>query len=241
MQVWALSDRGRVRATNQDSFYCDANEVLSIALVCDGMGGEAAGDLASRMAAESFVDALGLPVKSIPERMLWAADRANEAVYAYSLENPACKGMGTTLVAAVVRKNIAYVMNIGDSRCYYLDEGGIEQVTRDHSLVANMVARGEITPEEARTHPKKNMITRALGTQEDCRADLFQVELRPNGMLLLCSDGLTNLVTDQELLFQALYGGEPDTLCRRLMDLAMQRGAPDNVTVLFLRADDRGC
>ena len=240
MDVWALTNRGKVRKTNQDSFYYQIEEKGALGLVCDGMGGAAAGDLASRLAANTFVEQLRTPAPSVEELLETALDRANEAVYQYSVDNPECAGMGTTLVAAVVMNRTAHIINIGDSRCYYLDKEGIRQITEDHSVVADMVRQGIITLEEARVHPKKNLITRALGTRISQNGDLFTVKMKPDSMLLLCSDGLTNQVTDQEILFEALYGGEPESCCQRLVDIVMRRGAPDNVTVVLMKADDRG-
>lgn len=241
MEAWALTDRGKVRKNNQDAFYYNITDNGTVALVCDGMGGAAAGDTASRLAAETFVASLKHPAANIPKLLQRAVNAANDEVISYSQEHPECDGMGTTLVAAVVEENKAYVINVGDSRCYYIDHRGIRQITRDHSVVADMVRRGLITPEEARNHPRKNLITRALGASVDCEGELFQVRLEPDSMLLLCSDGLTNQVTDQEILFEALSGGEIDTCCRRLVDLTLRRGAPDNVTVVLLAADGRGC
>lgn len=240
MNVWALTNRGKVRKTNQDSYYYQIEQEGAVGLVCDGMGGAAAGDLASRLAANTFVEQLRTPASSVEELLENALDRANEAVYQYSVDNPECAGMGTTLVAAVVMDRTAHIINIGDSRCYYLDKEGIRQITEDHSVVADMVRQGIITPEEARVHPKKNLITRALGTRMNRSGDLFTVKMKPDSMLLLCSDGLTNQVTDQEILFEALYGGEPESCCQRLVDIVMRRGAPDNVTVVLMKADDRG-
>ena len=119
--------------------------------------------------------------------------------------------MGTTMVAALVVEQTAYLLNIGDSRAYHINEDGITRLTRDHSVVEDMVARGDITPEEARTHPRKNLITRALGSEERIRADLYEKELQPGDFLLLCSDGLSNIVTDQELLYEAIHGGSRRT------------------------------
>ena len=142
--------------------------------------------------------------------------------------------MGTTMVAALVVEQTAYLLNIGDSRAYHISREGIRRVTRDHSVVEDMVARGDITPEEARNHPRKNLITRALGSEERIRADLYEQALAGGDFLLLCSDGLSNIVTDQEMLYEALHGGAPEDCCQRLLDIAMSRGAPDNVTaVLF--------
>ena len=149
-------------------------------------------------------------------------------------EDPDCTGMGTTLVAALAGNGKAVLLNEGDSRAYHINEDGITRLTRDHSVVEDMVARGDITPEEARTHPRKNLITRALGSEERIRADLYEKELQPGDFLLLCSDGLSNIVTDQELLYEAIHGGEPSDCCQRLLHITLSRGAPDNVTaVLF--------
>ncbi len=240
MNVWALTNQGKVRKNNQDSFYYQIAEDGTVGLVCDGMGGAAAGDLASRLAANTFVEKLSCPTSSVEELMENALEGANEAVYQYSVEHPECAGMGTTLVAAVVMDRTAHIINIGDSRCYYLDEDGIRQITEDHSVVADMVRQGIITPEQARVHPKKNLITRALGTRMNRSGDLFTVKLKPNSVLLLCSDGLTNQVTDQEILFEVLYGGPPESCCQRLVDIVLRRGAPDNVTVVLMKADDKG-
>ncbi len=240
MDVWALTNQGKVRKNNQDSFYYQIGEDCAVGLVCDGMGGAAAGDLASRLAANAFVDRLSQPAPSVEELLENALDGANEAVYQYSIEHTECAGMGTTLVAAVVMGHTAHIINVGDSRCYYLDADGISQITEDHSVVADLVRQGIITPEQARVHPQKNLITRALGTRMNRRGDLFTVKLKPGSMLLLCSDGLTNQVTDQEILFEALYGGPLEDCCRRLVDIVMRRGAPDNVTVVLMKADGKG-
>ena len=142
--------------------------------------------------------------------------------------------MGTTMVAVLVVEGTAYLLNIGDSRAYHINADGIARLTRDHSVVEDMVARGDITPEQARTHPRKNLITRALGAEAAIRADLYERQLKSGDLLLLCSDGLSNIVTDQELLYEALHGGEAGGCCQRLLDIALSRGAPDNVTaVLF--------
>ena len=143
--------------------------------------------------------------------------------------------MGTTMVAALVVERMAYLLNIGDSRAYHVNDQGIARLTRDHSVVEDMVARGDITPEEARNHPRKNLITRALGSEEHTRADLYEKELQPGDFLLLCSDGLSNIVTDQELLYEVIHGGEPADCCQRLLNITMSRGAPDNVTAVLIQ------
>mgnify|MGYP005973735127 FL=1 len=204
------------------------------------MGGAKAGNIASLIAVETFVDALqGMQPDGDGEAgpaavLSRAAETANTAVYHRAVTDPDCRGMGTTMVAALVVEQTAYLLNIGDSRAYHINEDGITRLTRDHSVVEDMVARGDITPEEARTHPRKNLITRALGSEERIRADLYEKELQPGDFLLLCSDGLSNIVTDQELLYEAIHGGEPSDCCQRLLHITLSRGAPDNVTaVLF--------
>ena len=239
IHAWGLTDKGAVRTQNQDGFYLDVpSERLAVGVVCDGMGGARAGNIASLVAVETFVDAL----KAAPQGeeqpaavLSQAAEAANAAVFHRAATDPDCRGMGTTMVAVLVVEGTAYLLNIGDSRAYHINADGIARLTRDHSVVEDMVARGDITPEQARTHPRKNLITRALGSEEHIRADLYEKELQPGDFLLLCSDGLSNIVTDQELLYEVIHGGEPSDCCRRLVDITLSRGAPDNVTAVLLR------
>ena len=238
IHAWGLTDKGAVRTQNQDGFYLDVpSERLAVGVVCDGMGGARAGNIASLVAVETFVDAL----KAAPQGeeqpaavLSRAAEAANAAVFHRAATDPDCRGMGTTMVAVLVVEGTAYLLNIGDSRAYHINADGIARLTRDHSVVEDMVARGDITPEQARTHPRKNLITRALGAEEHIRADLYERQLKSGDLLLLCSDGLTNIVTDQEILYEVLHGGETGECCQRLLEIALSRGAPDNVTaVLF--------
>lgn len=239
IHAWGLTDKGAVRTQNQDGFYLDVpSERLAVGVVCDGMGGARAGNIASLVAVETFVDAL----KAAPQGeeqpaavLSQAAEAANAAVFHRAATDPDCRGMGTTMVAVLVVEGTAYLLNIGDSRAYHINADGIARLTRDHSVVEDMVARGDITPEQARTHPRKNLITRALGSEEHIRADLYEKELQPGDFLLLCSDGLSNIVTDQELLYEVIHGGEPSDCCRRLVDITLSRGAPDNVTAVLLQ------
>jgi protein phosphatase len=208
-----------------------------IALVCDGMGGARAGNVASTMAVElfmkQFLDANG----SLPdeERMKKAAALANQEIFQRSMQDDACTGMGTTLVAALAGEKEAVILNEGDSRAYYVSETGIVLVTRDHSLVEDLVERGELTREQARSHPHKNLITRALGAEPVLLADCFYQTMLPGDYLLLCSDGLSNIINEQEILYEVIHGGEDDACCQRLVDIALERGAPDNVTVVLIR------
>lgn len=236
IHAWGVTDKGAVRQQNQDGYYFEvASEARAVGVVCDGMGGARAGNIASLVAVETFVDALeGWQTAQAPAEVLaQAAEQANSAVYSRAVSDPDCGGMGTTMVAALVAENTAYLLNIGDSRCYHISGEGICRVTRDHSVVEDLVARGDITPEEARTHPRKNLITRALGSEKRVQADLYEQALTPGDFLLLCSDGLSNIVTDQELLYETLHGGAAEGCCQRLLEIAMSRGAPDNVTVVL--------
>ena len=169
------------------------------------------------------------------ERMQSAAALANEEIFRRATTDEDCAGMGTTLVAALAGGEQAVILNEGDSRAYHISQAGILLVTRDHSLVEDMVERGELTREEARTHPHKNLITRALGAEPVLLADCFRQPLGQGEYLLLCSDGLSNVVTDQEILYEVIHGGEDETCCQRLLDITMHRGAPDNVTVVLIR------
>lgn len=239
IRAWGITDKGSVRQQNQDAYYLDVlSDDLAVGLVCDGMGGARAGNIASMLAVEQFVDTLPQLPEGTPEDpealLARASAGANEAVYHRARTNPDCSGMGTTMVAALVTGGRAYLLNIGDSRAYYISGDGIRRITRDHSLVEDMVRRGDITPEEARTHPQKNLITRALGTEEQVRADFYRQSVKPGDWLLLCSDGLSNVVSDQEMLYEVLHGGPAGECCQRLLDITLSRGAPDNVTcVLF--------
>lgn len=238
MQVWGVTDRGAVRQQNQDAY---AASVLEdgrvIALVCDGMGGARAGNVASAMAVELFMEEFlkegqkGL----VEERMSHAASAANQAVFQRSVHDEDCAGMGTTMVAALVGEQEAVILNEGDSRAYHISSEGIVLVTRDHSLVEDLVERGELTREQARTHPHKNLITRALGAEPMLMADCFRQALSEGDYLLLCSDGLSNVVNEQEMLYEVIHGGEDDQCCQRLLDIALSRGAPDNVTVVLVK------
>lgn len=241
MNIWGITDVGAVRHQNQDSYHIELlAEDMALGIVCDGMGGAKAGNVASQLAVETFLQtAKAQPPeqwRNEPEALLhFAAEQANGAVHFRANVDADCRGMGTTMVAALVVGDRAYILNIGDSRCYLVRPEGITKVTRDHSVVEDLVARGQITPEQARQHPQKNLITRALGAESRLRADLFRQPMEHGDALLLCSDGLSNMVSDQELLYEVLHGGPAEDCCRRLLDIALSRGAPDNVTAVLLQ------
>ena len=238
IKAWGITDRGAVRHQNQDAYYLDVPGNLALAVVCDGMGGAKAGNVASTLAVDTFVEALrsgSIDAQEPDDALARAAEQANRAVFDRAVSDPACQGMGTTMVAVLLTDRSAHILNIGDSRCYLVTETGISRVTRDHSVVEDLVQKGRITPEEARLHPRKNLITRALGAEERVRADLYHLDLAVGDCLLLCSDGLSNIVTDQELLYEIIHGGEKEDCCRRLLDIAMSRGAPNNVTTILIQ------
>lgn len=239
INAWGITDRGAVRQQNQDGYYlmCYSDD-LAVGVVCDGMGGARAGNVASLLAVETFADTMDVlknGTDADPADLLFqAAEAANGAVFHRAGTDADCRGMGTTLVAALVKDKHAWLLNIGDSRAYHVGEAGIVKLTRDHSVVEDLVRRGDISPEQARNHPQKNLITRALGSEAKVRADLYEKDLAAGEYLLLCSDGLSNMVTDQEMLYEILHGGQAESCCQRLLDIAMSRGAPDNVTVVLL-------
>lgn len=242
MQYWSLTDPGCVRAQNQDALQIlqlDRNTLLCV--VCDGMGGAKAGNVASDMAAQVFSDQVknnyhGSMSKEAADRMLeQAVSQANFTVYDCASQNEDYYGMGTTLVAALIRGKSATVVNVGDSRVYRVNGDGISQITTDHSLVELMLRRGELTQEQARNFPGKNYITRAIGTEPTVKCDIFHQELKRGDSLLLCSDGLTNLMDDQEILFEIVYGDSMNQCCQRLLAIAKNRGAPDNVTSILVQ------
>ncbi|MGE4275797.1 MAG: Stp1/IreP family PP2C-type Ser/Thr phosphatase [Lawsonibacter sp.] len=238
MQIWGITHRGTVRQQNQDTYAIRQLENGHlIAVVCDGMGGARAGNVASTMAVERFMEKFLEQDSSEndQERMQLSAAFANQEIFQRATTDPDCSGMGTTLVAALAGKEEAVILNEGDSRAYHINQDGIVLITRDHSLVEDMVERGELTREEARTHPHKNLITRALGAEPVLLADCFRHPIAPGDYLLLCSDGLSNIVTDQEILYEVIHGGEDDTCCQRLLEIALHRGASDNVTVVIIR------
>ena len=237
MQSWGLTDAGCVRKQNQDAFQMeqlDRNALLCV--VCDGMGGAKSGNVASTLAVDVFVQEIKRSWKSsldqerIDMMLRSAAKLANFTVYDQAKQFAEFDGMGTTLVAVLIKGRKATVINVGDSRAYCINSDGIQQVSIDHSLVQMMVNRGELTPETAKTYPGKNFITRAIGTEPFVMCDIFHVDVEKGDFILLCSDGLSNVMDDQEILFEVVHGVNKQHCCQRLLNIAVNRGAPDNVT-----------
>ena len=241
MEAWGLTDPGNIRNENQDSFRIEPlGQTALLTVVCDGMGGARSGSVASRLACEVFSEEVkrSFSPEMTPqeaERVIRsAAALANISVFEHSQLSEEFNGMGTTLVACLLYPKGKLVLNVGDSRAYLVDSDGIRCITTDHSVVEMMVQRGELTPEQAKTHPSKNLITRAIGTATQVTSDVFHIETEKNASIVLCSDGLSNEMADQEILFEVVHGARKDDCCQRLLEIAKERGAPDNVTVVLI-------
>lgn len=241
MQYWGLTDPGMVRKQNQDAYHIVKLDKASVlAIVCDGMGGAKSGNVASSLAVDVFVQEVqrrwvpGTDWDKADQILRSAVKLANFTVYDQAKQFVEFDGMGTTLVAALIRGQKVTVVNVGDSRAYGITEGGIRQLTKDHSLVQLMVDRGEIRPEMAKSYPGKNLITRAIGTEPVVLCDMFRQEFQRGDFLLLCSDGLSNMMDDQEILFEVVHGVNKSRCCQRLLNITKTRGAPDNVTSILI-------
>ena len=242
MQYWAITDPGCVRTQNQDAYITEELDGALLCAVCDGMGGAKSGNVASALTAEIFAQAVrsmwkpGLTQEDVDTLLLSAVKVTNFTVYDQAVSVEDFAGMGTTLAAMLVENGRITAVNVGDSRIYRINAEGMRQVTKDHSLVQLMIDRGELTPEQARSYPGKNMITRAVGTEPAVQSDLLHLEPEWGETWLICTDGLTNLVEDQEILFEIMYNEDRQACCRRLLDIALSRGAPDNVTCILVQA-----
>ena len=241
MQYWGLTDPGCVRKQNQDTYMIeqlDRNTLLCV--VCDGMGGAKSGNIASLLAADVFTQEVerswnpSMTQDRIDQMLTSAVKLANFTVYDQAQQFEEFDGMGTTLVAVLIHGRNVTTVNVGDSRAYIMDADGITQQTKDHSLVQLMVDRGDLSAEQAKSFPGKNFITRAIGTEPLVECDVYHFEVKKGEYLLLCSDGLSNTMDEQEMLFEIVHGVKKQNCCQRLLDIAKNRGAPDNVTSVFI-------
>jgi protein phosphatase len=204
------------------------------------MGGAKSGNVASSLAVDVFVEEIrrtwhsGMDPEEIDRMLEGAVKLANFTVFDQAQQFEEFYGMGTTLVAALICGKTVTVVNVGDSRAYLVNKDGLRRITTDHSLVQMMVQRGELTPERARTYPGKNYITRAIGTESVVLCDVFHLHVERGDSVLLCSDGLSNMMDDQEILFEVVHGVNKQYCCQRLLDIAKNRGAPDNVTCIMV-------
>lgn len=238
LKTFSITDIGRKRKVNQDFVYSSerfAGPLPNLFLVADGMGGHNAGDYASRLAVETIVERSSGSLETNPLRVLdEAVQSANGLVRKRAQETPELQGMGTTVVAAVIDGRELYVANVGDSRLYIVNSGEIRQITKDHSWVEEMVRRGGIGKAEARNHPDKNIITRAVGAEETVRIDFFQVLLQEGDVILMCTDGLTNMLEDEEI--RMTLDGARDIVekAQGLVRAANERGGRDNISVVLI-------
>jgi len=229
-----VTDTGRRRRRNEDSYVCEP----PLFAVADGMGGAQAGEVASRLAAAVLEEANGDELRE--ERIVELIQEANRRVFQRSSEDPAASGMGTTMTVAVTGPdgNVS-IGHVGDSRAYRIREGGLEQLTKDHSLVGELMRSGKLSPEEAESHPQRSVITRAVGTEPDVDVDTFSVDTEPGDVFLLCSDGLTDMVSDDTIQTVIAAGdGDLERAARKLVEAANSSGGEDNITVLVFEIVD---
>lgn len=235
----ARTDVGLRRSVNEDCFALAANAGLY--LVADGMGGHTAGQLASRLATAGMVEALkrfATADASLTEKLRFCVSAANRDIYDAAEEKPELQGMGTTLVALLAGRGRIALAHVGDSRAYLVRGGGVRRLTDDHSLVAELVRRREITEVAARGHPHRHVLTRALGVRRSVEADLAEITPVEGDVIVLCSDGLTGHLQDEEIAQFVSETGDLDAVCECLVDLANARGGEDNITVSLIRCED---
>lgn len=236
IEVCAKTDIGRMRSVNEDSVLDTRLGQVHVLVVADGLGGHAAGEVASTVAVREIEKSLKthLAEGDLLATLQRAVAEANREVYTLSKANPAYAGMGTTLVAALVFESKALIGNVGDSRAYLVGDA-IEQITKDHSLVQELVDMGLITEEEAFDHPQKNIVTMTLGLEDEAYPDFYEVDLAGK-TLLLCSDGLSDYVRDEEIFKTVVASRDLEETCSRLISLANAKGGADNITVVLARA-----
>lgn len=239
MKGYFTTDKGKTREINQDYIYCSDEPVgmlPNLYIVADGMGGYNAGDFASRCSVEAFVAQVQKNEQpTVISTMTEALRVANATVLGHARENEELSGMGTTFVAATVFPDRAYVMNVGDSRLYLLGDS-MKQITVDHSYVEEMVRKGELQRKDARIHPKKNVITRAVGVEENVEADFYEIETEDDSeFLLLCTDGLTNMMEDEEIRHLVTkHGKSPQEAVHKLVKKANDYGGKDNISIIMI-------
>ena len=247
-KVWGLTDIGLVRKENQDAYAVRKNEESGhlICVVCDGMGGANGGRIASTMAVELFMNSClanlrkGMSAKQVQQVADFSIEAANRAIYERGKVDAELFGMGTTLVSAIVWDDLVMFNNVGDSRAYLIrvnddeDSKAVTRITKDHSWVEKLVDMGNITEEEALSHPERNLVTRVLGPESEAPSDSYLVHLEPDDYILMCTDGLVDTVSAREIEREVLGNRDDNSCLNRLLELAKSRGAADNVTAVLL-------
>lgn len=236
MRTYSITDIGKKRSSNQDFVYASDQPVGNLSnllIVADGMGGHNAGDIASRCTVESMVDYIEKADEKRPIPLLsMSIHQANDLVMEKAKSDRALEGMGTTVVAATIKEDYLYIANVGDSRLYLIDQE-IQQVTRDHSLVEEMIRLGELKRKDARSYPDRNVITRAVGVHSPVKIDFFDVKLEAGDRILLCSDGLTNMVEDEDIFRIIKKSGSLREAAQKLVNEANKNGGKDNISVVL--------
>lgn len=242
MEIGVKTSKGRIRETNQDYYYISTNLEYPLFIIADGMGGHKAGEVASKMAVEIISSSLESDIKNLDledeyivnsiKNSIW---RANEEIYKKSQEREECSGMGTTVTLAWDVNGKIYIGHVGDSRAYLLRSNELYQITEDHSLVEELIRNGSISREEARHHPQKNVITRAVGTSKEIHVDIIVKEKLKGDILLLCTDGLTNMLNDEEIKELLLVNDDIQKACEYLVDRSNDKGGFDNISVVAIK------
>lgn len=238
----AETDKGIVRELNEDScaIIPVSAESSCVFVIADGMGGHNCGELASRLAVEYIKDNLHIEACTddsvIPRELENIVKKANAAVYEKSLESDEVSGMGTTLTMAVITGKKLTAAHVGDSRLYLVRAGSIKQLTEDHSYIGELVRQGTLTKEEAEKHPRKNVITRAIGCTSEILVDIISYDIEDGDIFVLCTDGLTNMVSEQDIL-QIVGSSEPEAACAKLIEAANRNGGEDNITVIVIKCE----
>lgn len=242
MKIYSKTDQGIMRNSNQDAFFAgQISENFAFGIVCDGMGGANAGNVASEIAIKTVSEYISnsyrenMDLFDIEKIIKNAISSANMLIFDRASKNVDLSGMGTTITVAVIKDNNAVIAHVGDSRIYLIEDD-IKLLTKDHSIVQTLIETGEITPDAAKTHPRKNVITRALGVEPQVIADFSQISLKPGNTLLLCTDGLTNFV-DEDKIFTTFIDNDISQVSDILIDLANDGGGGDNITVVTLTAE----
>ena len=247
-ECFAATDKGKRRDLNEDAYICDPDKAIFV--VADGMGGENYGEVASQLTVDHFSQLITPFVTDedttipfdVPDdgdhftgALNHAVEGANKAVYEYAAENESHKGMGSTLTAAVLHGDFLYVAHVGDSRLYRILPDEVQQITEDHSRVQEMVQKGLLSPEEARSHPQKNIITRCVGRKKRIRSDILTIDLLDEDVFLLCSDGLNDMLEDESIHQIVTESGDLETAANLLVQAANDKGGKDNITVVLFR------
>ena len=242
MEIGVKTSKGKIREINQDSYYISADENCPLFIIADGMGGHKAGEVASKLAVEIISSSFENQIKNIEmddnsiinaiKNSIW---RANDEIYRKSIENEEYSGMGTTVTMAYETNGNIFIGHVGDSRAYLLRDNTLYQITKDHSLVEELVKNGSITREEARFHPQKNIITRAVGTDKEVEIDLIVKEKSKGDILLLCTDGLTNMLNDEEIKELLIINDDMQKACELLVQLSNEKGGLDNISVVAIK------